>query len=218
MEHQGYWPQEYLSGLSQFNNASKTRTVDIGEHKLALPNQESSQHPIERFNYGEHPLPVGLLPNPVHEYHTMTRAALPGLTFSSSDPDAGSWHSSAREDDRNSLSTESTTTSAYGQSAPWNQPSQLAGMTDYQPNSLPIDYQESPTSPSDSSVYHYRTSQVIDPSLTLNQQGLDYLGYKETPVKFEFNPPCFLTLDDGEYEREPYSPESPHGVSYHHHH
>ncbi|KAF3922917.1 hypothetical protein ABW20_dc0100755 [Dactylellina cionopaga] len=63
--------------------------------------------------------------------------------------------------------------------------------------------------------YHFKSSEVIDPNLTLNYQDPVYT-YEEPPIKFEF--PWSLNVDDGEYEHELCSPESPTGTHYPHYH
>ncbi|KAK6523410.1 hypothetical protein TWF281_001392 [Arthrobotrys megalospora] len=196
MEAPTFWPQ----GYSHFDAHSRTRTIDIGEHKLSLPLQPSSQHPIDRFNTGESALPMGLMPDPVHTYQGLNAAAMPGLTFSPMDGDAGSWHSSIRDDDQRSSSTDSSG-SGHGIPATWSQGSPV--MSSYRSNSIPtMTYQDTAVSPCES-TYAFKSSEVIDPNLTLNYQDSEMYGFKPEPtIKFEFGFPN----DDAEYE-EQYSPE-----------
>ncbi|KAF3933926.1 hypothetical protein ABW19_dt0205930 [Dactylella cylindrospora] len=208
MDQTSFWPSEYPPA---FSSGPGTRTVNVGDHKLSLPTQTQSQHPIERFNSGENPLPMGLVPNPVHGFPPMLPAAMPGLTFSHGDPDAQSWHSSIREDDSNSLSADS---SSSGTSSVWNQRGSLS-LSDYQSSSIPMAFRETPSSPQQT-TYQFKQSEVIDPNLTLNYHDSDLCGYKEPPIKFEFPAQCYLGIEDGEYEQDPYTPESPICSQYHH--
>jgi len=134
-----------------------------------------------------------------------------GLTFNQVD-DGESWHSSMHEDDRRSLSTDSSASSGPGSSAAWANEKALSG---YRSNSISMDFHEPSTQPQDTSAYYYKSStEVIDPNLTLNHLEPALYEYKEPSIKFEFT--CFSQMDDGGYEHEPYSPESPTGTRYAH--
>ncbi|EPS37234.1 hypothetical protein H072_9033 [Dactylellina haptotyla CBS 200.50] len=206
METPTYWTQGYPNSLSQYSNNPRSRTVDIGEHKLALPVQTTAQHPLERFNDGENALPMGLVPNPVHGYQGLNISSMPGLNFSPVEQDAGSWHSSLRDDDQRSSSADSSASSTQRGSISWHN----TAISGYRSNSIAMAFQEQPEA-----TYYYKPStEVIDPNLTLNNQEPDMYGYKEPTIKFEF--PCFLPLEDAEYEHEPCSPQSSSGTSYSH--
>ncbi|KAF3914700.1 hypothetical protein AA313_de0206421 [Arthrobotrys entomopaga] len=210
MEAPTFWLQSYPNGLSHFDSHSRTRIVDVGEHKLSLPVQAIPQHPIERFNSGENALPVGLVPNPVNGYTGLNAGSMSGLTFTQMEADSQSWHSSMHEDDQRSLSTDSSSSasSAHNTSSGWNQESPV--MSHHRSNSIPLAFQDSSVPPE--TTYYYKPSTaVIDPNLTLNNQDPDFY-FKEPVVKFEWS--CYTALDDGQFEHDPYSPESPTGTHY----
>ncbi|KAK6338022.1 hypothetical protein TWF696_001493 [Orbilia brochopaga] len=203
MEALAYWPQDYSAGLSPFDDSPiKTRTVDIGEHKLSLPIQALSQHPIERFS-AENPLPMGLLPN-IHGFQGLNPITLPSLNFSQMNQDAMSWRPVMQEDDQHSLCSSSS--SGHGTATSWNQDG--SPLLDYRSNSIPLAFQET-TLPAADTSYHFKSAEVIDPSLTLNYRDPELYSYKEPQIKFEF--PCYLPLDELEYEHEVSSPDSPTG-------
>ncbi|KAK6352151.1 hypothetical protein TWF730_008983 [Orbilia blumenaviensis] len=193
-----FWQQ----GYSQFNTHSRTRTIDIGEHKLSLPLQPSSQHPIERFNSGENALPMGLMPESVRAYQGLNAAAMPGLTFSTLD-EAGSWHSSIRDDDQGSSSTDSSAP-RNGIPTAWPQGSPV--LSSYRSNS--IAYLDAAVSPCES-TYAYKSSEVIDPHLTINFQDPDQY---EPAIKFEFN--FSSGIDDADYDQDSYPPDVMTGTQY----
>ncbi|KAF3097623.1 hypothetical protein TWF102_005803 [Orbilia oligospora] len=193
-----FWPQGYPPN---FNAHSRTRIVDIGEHKLPLPLQPSLQYPIDRFNTGENPLPMGLIPDPVNTaYAGLNATAMPGLTFSPLDGDAGSsWHSSIRDDDQRSSSTDS---SASGRGFPtWGQGSPV--MSSYRSNSIGMPFPDAAVSPCESTSYPYKSSEVIDPNLTLNFQSADIY---EPTIKFEF--PFTNTIQDADFDQDSFSPDT----------
>ncbi|KAJ6258718.1 hypothetical protein Dda_6769 [Drechslerella dactyloides] len=205
MEAVAYWTQDFSASLCAFeDNSIKTRTVDIGEHKLSLPIQALSQHPIERFSAGESALPMGLVPNPIHGFQGLGPVSLPSLGLIPVDQDTMSWRPVMKEEDQHSLCSSSS--SGHGTATSWNQ--DCSALSDYRSNSLPLAFQEAALSAADSS-YHFKSAEVIDPSLTLNYRDPDLYTYKEPQIKFEF--PCFLSLGEPEYEHEVSSPESPTG-------
>ncbi|KAF3287545.1 hypothetical protein TWF970_007265 [Orbilia oligospora] len=194
-----FWPQGYPPN---FNAHSRTRIVDIGEHKLPLPLQPSLQYPIDRFNAGENPLPMGLIPDPVNTaYAGLNATAMPGLTFSPLDGDAGSsWHSSIRDDDQRSSSTDS---SASGRGFPtWGQGSPV--MSSYRSNSIGMPFPDAAGSPCESTSYSYKSSEVIDPNLTLNFQSTDIY---EPTIKFEF--PFTNTIQNAEFDQDSFPLDTP---------
>ncbi|KAK6538340.1 hypothetical protein TWF694_011219 [Orbilia ellipsospora] len=210
METASFWQQNYPNGVSHFNHHSRSRIVDVGEHKLSLPIQTIPQRPIERFNSGENALPMGLVPNPVSGYAGMNAGSLQSLTFTQMEADSQSWHSSMHEDDQRSLSADSSSSvsSTHNAASGWGQES--PSMSHYRSNSIPLAFQDS-SAPPETAYYFKSPTEVIDPNLTLNNQDQDFY-FKEPTIKFEFS--CFAPLDDGEYENEPYSPESPTGTHY----
>ncbi|KAK6499097.1 hypothetical protein TWF481_011667 [Arthrobotrys musiformis] len=190
-----FWLPGYSS--TNFNHHSRTRTVDIGEHKLPLPLQPSLQYPIDRFNTEENPLPMGLIPDPVNSYAGLSATAMPGLAFSPLDGDSGSsWHSSNRDDDQRSSSTDSSG-SGRAFTATWSQGSPV--MSNYRSNSIGMGFPDTALSPCES-AYLYKSSEVIDPNLTINLQNQDMY---EPVVKFEFQFPN--TSPDAEFEQDSFA-------------
>lgn len=191
-----FWQQGYSSN---FNPPSRTRIIDIGEHKLPLPLQHSLQYPIDRFHAEENPLPMGLIPDPVNTYSGLN--AMPGLTYSPPDGDTGSsWHSSIRDDDQRSSSTDSSG-SGRGFAAPWSQGSPV--MSSYRSNSIGMPFPDTAVSPCESASYTYKSSEVIDPNLTLNFQNADMY---EPAIKFEFQ--FTNTIQDADFDQDSYSPDA----------
>ncbi|KAF3904626.1 hypothetical protein ABW21_db0205281 [Orbilia brochopaga] len=205
MEAVAYWPQDYSAGLPAFeDNSIKTRTVDIGEHKLSLRILPLAQHPIERFSAGENALPMGLLPNLVHGFQGLNPITLPAPNFNTMNQDAMSWRPVMQEDDQHSSC--SSLSSGHGTAASWSLDG--SAMPDYRSGSLPLAFQETAVGVPDT-AYHFKSTEVIDPSLTLHYRDPELYAYKEPQIKFEFS--CFLPLEELDYEHESSSPESPTG-------
>ncbi|KAK6339911.1 hypothetical protein TWF718_009299 [Orbilia javanica] len=194
-----FWSQGIPSTL---NHHSRTRMIDLGEHKLPLPLRHSLQYPIDRFHAEEHPLPMGLIPDPVNAYSGLNATAMPGLPFPlDGDTVSSSWCSSIRDDDDQQSSSTDSSSSGHGFTATWSRGSPV--MSNYRSNSIGMTFSDPAGSPCEPNPYQYKSPGAIDPNLTLNFQTDLY----EPAVKYEFQ--FTNTIQDAEFDQDSFSPDAP---------